>query len=81
MANQIETIEITSSSAIRAIGFDYSQLQMIIRFTSSNTGYIYENVDPEDFQAIRDAESVGKEFNKIFRQKNWQWRNELYQGK
>lgn len=50
-----------SSSSISAIGYDPATETLAVEFTSGST-YLYSGVPVDVFQALRDADSVGKYF-------------------
>jgi hypothetical protein len=62
----VEYIAIQSSN-IAKIGFT-TDSNVLIEF-NNGTEYIYDNVSKEDFDKIRDAESVGSHFHKEFKGK------------
>lgn len=62
-------VQEVESSQIHAIGYDTATQTLAIRFKSRSTGaptslYHYANVTPEDFEAFREAESIGSHFGK-----------------
>jgi hypothetical protein len=54
------------SSNIESIGYDEGTHRMRVKF-SSGTLYEYEGVSKENYQKLRDAESVGSHFAKHIR--------------
>lgn len=54
------------SSMIKSIGHDEESKKMEVRFTGGQT-YTFENVELEEFEALRDAPSVGKHYNEFWR--------------
>lgn len=62
-------LEKIKSSQIDSIGHDAATNTLAIRFKSYSTGkptslYHYANFTAEDFEALRNAESIGKHFGK-----------------
>jgi len=57
-----------NSSMIQSVGHDPETLVMEVKFKSGKT-YPYQNVDVEEFEALRDAPSVGKHFNEFWRER------------
>lgn len=58
--------ELVKSSVVVSVGHDEITKRMEVTFTSGKT-YTYENVERGDFEALRDAPSVGKHFNEFWR--------------
>lgn len=65
-------LETTNSRAIHAIGYDPERLLLEVVF---NTGRIYQfvNVPPEEYTALRDAESKGLYFSSHIRDAYAYW--------
>ena len=57
-----------NSTAIRLIAHDSTNKVMRCVFTSGQ-GYDYPNVNTEDFDNLRHAESIGRQFNSDYRQR------------
>ncbi|KVP76891.1 hypothetical protein WJ94_15880 [Burkholderia ubonensis] len=62
-------VQPVESSQIHAIGHDPATNTLAIRFKNRTTGaptslYHYANFTAEDFEAFRDAESIGSHFGK-----------------
>jgi len=51
------------SSQISSTGYDPVQKVLRVQFKSNGAIYDYQNVEQADVDAIRGAESIGKEFN------------------
>lgn len=58
---------LVNSSMITSVGHDPDSKVMEVKFKNSKT-YTYPDVEVEDFEALRDAPSVGKHFNEFWRQ-------------
>ena len=62
---QVEMIQVNSSN-VAAVGYDYENQIVHVRFLN-NTEYIYKGVPQHEFEALRDAPSVGRYFNSNYR--------------
>lgn len=70
--NKLELVPVVSSQ-ISAIGFDPENKRCRIQFAPHPNGepgaiYEYENVEPADFEALKNAPSVGSHFLKNIKQ-------------
>lgn len=54
------------SSMIASVGHDPDKCVCEIKFKTGKT-YTYENVSVEEFETLRDSQSVGKHFNEFWR--------------
>lgn len=54
------------SSMIASVAHDEESKKMEVKFTSGKT-YTHEEVEIEEFEALRDAPSVGKHYNEFWR--------------
>ena len=52
-----------NSSAIVSISYNYQSSALVIKFISGKS-YVYENVSPEAYMAMKHNDSIGKFFNK-----------------
>lgn len=57
-----------SSSAINAIGYDEGRSRLVITFNSGKS-YAYYDVSPQRYRAFCNADSKGRYFNKVIRNK------------
>lgn len=55
-----------TSSMISSVGHDPDTDTMEVKFKSGKT-YTYQDVPVEEFEALRDAPSVGQHFNEYFK--------------
>ena len=60
-ANQIKLNPVLSSN-IKGIGYNTERKLMVVLF-SNGSKYLYESVEPEVYQIVSTAESVGKTLN------------------
>ena len=60
----IETIQVSNSSMISTIDYDNDSKEMTVTFKNGNQ-YKYFDVPREEFEALRQSESIGSYFNKI----------------
>ncbi|WP_175682671.1 KTSC domain-containing protein [Burkholderia cenocepacia] len=65
-------VQEVESSQIHAIGHDPATNTLAIRFKSRASGaptslYHFQNVTTEDFEAFRDADSIGSHFGKYIK--------------
>ena len=51
-----------NSSAIISISYNYQSNALVIKFISGKS-YVYENVSPETYMAMKHNDSIGKFFN------------------
>lgn len=52
-------------SQIKAIGYDDASMQLAVQFSSGlGSLYVYPNVTRDEFEAFRDAKSIGIHFGK-----------------
>ena len=59
------------SSLIEAVGYDIDAGELYVRFPGNPPRlYAYVGVTPEQYEALRTAESVGKHFNANIRGRN-----------
>lgn len=65
MASQINMIKVSSSN-IYAIGYHEGSKALVIHF-KNNRFFLYQDVDKGEFEALRNAESVGKYFHSTIR--------------
>jgi hypothetical protein len=54
------------SAAIISVGYDPESLTLEVRFINRDL-YQYFNVQPEEYEALMNAESFGEHFNKVFK--------------
>ena len=54
------------SSQIAAIGYDPTQKVLRVQF-NNNSIYEYQNVEPETYSTVLQAESVGSKFNELIK--------------
>ena len=57
------------SSMLAAIGYDPATRTLAVRFNNSNFVHHYKDVPAAEVDAVRTAESIGKEFNARIRGK------------
>lgn len=62
----------TESSNVGAVAFVDESKTAFVTF-KNGTLYKYEDVDREDFELLRDAESVGRHLRKIFLSKGFEY--------
>jgi hypothetical protein len=62
----IMTHEPVKSSMIKSIGYDPESKKMEVKFSSGSI-YTHENVEQDEFECLRDAESVGKHYNEFWK--------------
>ncbi|CAM2143712.1 KTSC domain-containing protein [Pararobbsia alpina] len=60
------------SSQIHSLGYDQAHRRMAVRFKDRKTGaptslYHYDNVQQSDFDALKNAESIGSHFYKVIK--------------
>lgn len=60
----METIQVSNSSMISTIDYDNDSKEMTVTFKNGNQ-YKYFDVPREEFEALRQSESIGSYFNKI----------------
>ncbi|MGH7744966.1 MAG: KTSC domain-containing protein [Candidatus Dormibacteria bacterium] len=60
---QLPTMQPVRSSHIAAIGHDQANQTLYVRFKDGAT-FAYSGVDPSQFDALRQAESVGSHFHR-----------------
>lgn len=60
----IPTMYSVQSSMLQSIGFNTNEQAIYVRFNNGKT-YRYLEATQSDFEALRDAESVGKHLNAI----------------
>lgn len=60
----METIQVSNSSMISTIDYDNDSKEMTVTFKNGNQ-YKYFDVPREEFEALRQSESIGTAFNKI----------------
>lgn len=51
-----------SSSQLKAIGYQPDDNRLFIEFHHGGSTYAYEHVTQGDYEALRDAQSIGKHF-------------------
>ena len=55
------------SSNIESIGYDEKMFQLFVEFKSSDRSkaktFVYEDVSPEEYEALMNADSIGKHFS------------------
>jgi hypothetical protein len=56
-------MQMVSSSNVEAVGYDSDARELYIRFTDGDT-YAYSNVEPQIYEGILQAPSVGSYFNR-----------------
>ncbi len=56
--------EPVESTMIEAVGYDPEQRQLGVRFKRGAT-YVYDDIDPEEHQALLGADSVGRHFQTL----------------
>ena len=54
------------SSTVKASSYDFKTKELVITF--KHAAYVYSNVNVEDYEKFRDAESQGKSLNKYIKQ-------------
>lgn len=54
------------SSQVESIGYDAASKTMAVKFARGTNVYHYHDVSPDQFHALRDAESIGSHVNKHF---------------
>lgn len=60
----METIQVSNSSMISTIDYDSENQELTVTFKNGNQ-YKYFDVPREEFEALRQSESIGSYFNKI----------------
>ena len=61
------------SSSLRSLGYDSEQQILEVEF-SSGALYRYEAVPPEVVQALLEADSLGRQFNQVFKSQHYRYR-------
>jgi len=69
---KVKEIVKTKSSNVGAIAFDDDTKVAFVSF-NNGTLYKYEGVEREDFESLRDSESVGSHLSKVFLKKGFEY--------
>lgn len=62
-----DVIETADSTAFKVIGYDADGARLFVEFRTSGAWYIYSDVSPDVWQALKGADSKGTYFNKYIR--------------
>lgn len=68
----VDDLKKTESSNVANVAYQESSKKTFVTFSNGGL-YEYRNVEKEDFEALRDAESVGRHLRNVFLKKGFEY--------